>query len=91
MISNKNIFFSPNFWWPNKFPLLFSLMKKVNKKIKMPEGIAAVAASLQKTSPISAAPKRETPPCFLYAMLPGIESPALDFSKLEDKRINLAK
>jgi hypothetical protein len=47
-------------------------MKKVSKKIKTPEGIAAVAAPLQKTSPIPIASGRETPPCFLHAMLPGV-------------------
>ena len=33
--------------------LLFFLMKKVSKKIKTLEGIAAVAAPLQKTGPIT--------------------------------------
>ncbi|MBL7894168.1 MAG: hypothetical protein JNK50_02660 [Bacteroidia bacterium] len=49
-------------------------MKKVNKKIKTPEGIAAVAAPFQKAGPNSAVPSRETPPCFLFTMLPGVDS-----------------
>jgi len=59
-------------------------MKKVSKKIKTPEGIAAVAAPLQKTSPIPIASGRETPPCFLFAMLPGVRPSDGEFSKSED-------
>ena len=87
MILNKNVFLFPQLLVAKQIFLLFSLMKKVNKKIKTPEGIAAVAASLQKTSPIPIVRRggsgRETPPCFLFAMLPGIEGSVQVFRKLE--------
>ena len=86
MISKTQNFFLPTFGGQTNL-FTFFLDEKSKQKNQDARRHCGGSRIAPKTSPIPIVRRggsgRETPPCFLFAMLPGIEGSDEDFGKME--------